>query len=113
MFVILTEITLVLSICELYKKLWMEGYVCRICGISRQKLTVYFISEVAILFILGSGIALGLQASLHVPLSALDVGSLPAVENAAAGSLILFGISILLSSPMLIRVLRLQRSEGE
>lgn len=111
LYLILTEISVILALGELYKKLRAECYVLRICGISRRRLRWLLIAEVALLFVLGTGISLVLQAVLKTPLSFLRVEELPTAAQTAAGAGTILVIAVLGSLPELIRGLRLQRAE--
>ena len=109
LYVVLSEITVVLAICELYRRLRAESYIIRACGVSRRKLKRYLSTEIVLLYILGTGIALLLQICLKGFLSGLGVSVLPTVMEITAIALISCILSILLSLPGLIKSLQLQR----
>lgn len=112
LYLILTEISVVLTICELYRKLRRECLILRICGISGRKLKGYLIAEVGTLFVLGTGVALLLQLGLKEFLSVMGAEKLPVAWEVAAGAGILFVLAVVLSLPEMNEGLRMQRSEG-
>ena len=113
LFLLLTEITLTLSVCELYKKLRPQGRILRIYGMSRRRLRLYLIAEFGVLYGLGTLLAVLLQAALKKPLSLLSISVLPTLPEIAAAVLVSFAIALLFSLPELIRGLRLLRSGEE
>ena len=113
LYLVLTEITVILALCELYKKLSRECSVLRICGMSRRKLSRHLIGEVTILYVIGAAAALLLQAALKGFLADLRVERLPTAGEAAAAAGAVFLISIVVSLPALLKSLRMQRSGEE
>ena len=113
LFIVLTEITLILMLCELFRSLRTECFICRICGMSGRKLRLSLIGLVALLYLPGSGIAIALQFALKGVLTRLNAGSMPRASAIALGVLLIFGISVLGSLPELNAGLRLIRSEEE
>lgn len=113
LYLVLTEITVILALCELYKKLSRECSVLRICGMSRRKLSWHLIGEVTILYVIGAAAALLLQAALKGFLADLRVERLPTAGEAAAAAGAVFLISIVVSLPALLKSLRMQRSGEE
>ena len=113
LYLVLTEITVILALCELYKKLSRECSVLRICGMSRRKLSLHLIGEVTILYVIGAAAALLLQAALKGFLADLRVERLPTAGEAAAAAGAVFLISIAASLPALHKSLRVQRSGEE
>ena len=113
LFIILTEITLILMLRELFKSLRTECFICRICGMPRRKLRLSLIGLVALLYLPGSGIAIALQLALKGILTRLNAGSMPRASAIALGVLLIFGISVLVSLPELNAGLRFIRSEEE
>ena len=113
LYLVLTEITVILALCELYKKLSRECSVLRICGMSRRKLSWHLIGEVTILYVIGAAAALLLQAALKGFLADLRVERLPTAGEAAAAAGAVFLISIAASLPALLKSLRMQRSGEE
>ena len=111
LYVFRTEITVVLAVCELYKKLRTECFLCRLCGMSRRKLRRQLIAVVGVLYLLGSAAALLLQLALKGPLAKLTVRELPTAAELTAGVLAMYILSVLFSLPELLRGLRLQRTE--
>ena len=113
LYLVLTEITVILALCELYKKLSRECSVLRICGMSRRKLSWHLIGEVTILYVIGAAAALLLQAALKGFLADLRVERLPTAGEAAAAAGAVFLISIAASLPALQKSLRVQRAGEE
>lgn len=113
LYLVLTEITVILALCELYKKLRTECRVLRICGMSKRKLSRHLIGEVTMLYVIGAAAALLLQAALKGFLADLGVERLPTAGEAAAAACAVFLISIVVSLPALLKSLRMQRSGEE
>lgn len=113
LFIILTEITLILMLRELFRSLRTECFICRICGMPRRKLRLFMIGLVALLYLPGSGLAIILQLALKGILTRLRAGAMPPASAIALGVLLIFGISVLVSLPELNAGLRLIRSEEE
>ena len=113
LFLILTEITVVLAVCELYKKLQNECYICRICGMSREQIKWLLIGEVGLLYLLGSILAVVLQMTLNGVLTRLDAGEMPTLPETAMATIVLYVITVVFSLPALNHILRLQRIREE
>ena len=111
LYLVLTQITVVLVIYEYYRKLHAELLVLRTCGMSKRKLRWQMMGEIVLLYVLGEAIALLLQRLLRGPLTKLNAGSLPTAQEAALGFAALLVISLFLSLPGLGKALNLQRSE--
>ena len=113
LFMLLTEITVVLAVCELVKKLRSEILVLRIYGLSKRSLLLYLLMEVALLYLLGTGLALLLQAALLSPLSVLLVEEMPSIVEVAVAVLASLTVSLLFSMPEMLRSIRVTRSGEE
>lgn len=111
LYLVLTQITVVLVIYEFYRKLQAELLVLRTCGMSKWKLRWQMMGEIVFLYVLGEAIALLLQRVLRGPLTKLNAGVLPTAQEAALGFAVLLVISLFLSLPGLGKALNLQRSE--
>ena len=113
LFLLLSEITVVLSLCELLKKLRAECYVWRICGMSRRRMRALLVLETGVFYLMGTAVAVPVQLLLKDALVWMNVDVLPTFWEIACGVLTLFGVSVLLSLPERIRSLRIQRSGEE
>ena len=113
LFLILTEITVVMAVCELYKKLRTECYVCRICGMPQGQVRWRLIGEVGLLYLVGTCFALLLQITLKGFLTSLDAGEMPTIIESTVAAIVLYVITVVFSLPALNKVLRLQRMEDE
>ena len=111
LYLVLTQITVVLVIYEFYRKLHAELLILRTYGMSKRRLRWQIIGEIVLLYILAEAIALLLQRMLREPLTELNAAVLPTVQEAALGFAALLVISLLLSLPGLWKTLNLQRSE--